>query len=72
LPVIVNVALPALTSLVLDKSAVVSAYGAVNVAISEHQYFSSNSVACRCTFRLGQNVVRPNRIGKFTIATAGS
>jgi HK97 family phage major capsid protein len=72
LPVVVNVALPALTGLVLDKSAIVSAYGSVNVATSEHQFFTSNSVACRCTFRLGQNVVRPNRIGKFTIAAAGS
>jgi hypothetical protein len=53
--------------LVLDKSAVVSAFGSVNVNVSEHQYFSSDSVAVRCTFRLGQNVLRSNRIGYFTI-----
>jgi HK97 family phage major capsid protein len=73
LPVLVNVAVPAHVGLVLDTNAVVSAYGAVNVAVSEHTYFESDSVAVRCTFRLGQNVVRPNRIGHFTIGVpAGS
>ncbi|OCB14149.1 major capsid protein [Mycolicibacterium porcinum] len=68
LPVLVNVAVPPLSGFVIDKSAVVSAYGTVNVNTSDHQFFSSDSVAVRCTWRVGHNVVRPNRIGKFTIA----
>ncbi len=67
LPVLVNVAVPAYTDMVLDPSAVVSAYGTVYVATIDHQFFTSDSIAVRCTFRLGQNVVRPNRIAKFAI-----
>jgi HK97 family phage major capsid protein len=72
LPVVVNIALPAYSGLVIDRNAVVSAYSSVNVNTSEHKYFDSDSVAVRCTFRFGQNVVRPNRIGKFTIGGTGS
>jgi hypothetical protein len=71
LPVIVSVAVPTLTGFVIDKSAVVSAYGEVNVK-TDHQFFTSDSVAVRCTWRVGHNVVRPNRIGTFTIAGGGS
>lgn len=67
LPVIVNAQAPALTGAVIDKAAVVSAVGPVSVAVSEHQYFSSDSVALRATWRIGQNIVRPDRVGKFTI-----
>ncbi|OBG79043.1 major capsid protein [Mycobacterium sp. E3298] len=72
LPVVVNVALPAYTGMVIDRSAIVSAYGNLMVSTSEHQYFSSDSVAVRATWRIGQNLVRPNRCGKFTIAGPGS
>jgi len=72
LPVIVSVAVPALSGFVIDKTAVVSAYGEVQVNTSDHQYFSSDSVAVRCTWRVGHNVVRPNRLGRFTIAGGGS
>jgi hypothetical protein len=34
------------------------------------QYFSSDSVALRATWRIGHAVVRPTRIGTFTIAAA--
>lgn len=67
LPVIVTPAMPTATGLVVDDTAVVSAVGDVRVAVSEHLFFKSDSVALRCTFRFGQNVVRPDRIGKFTI-----
>jgi hypothetical protein len=36
------------------------------------QYFSSDSVVIRATWRSGQNVVRQERIGKFTINTPSS
>jgi HK97 family phage major capsid protein len=68
LPVLVNVAVPTLTGYVIDKSAVVSAYGDVTVNTSDHQFFSSDSVAVRCTWHVGHNMVQPNRIRTFTIA----
>ncbi|TDT30888.1 HK97 family phage major capsid protein [Naumannella halotolerans] len=68
LPVITSPAMPAKTGLVIDKAAVVAAAGPVRVAQSEHAYFDSDSVALRCTWRVGQNVVHPDRIGTFTVA----
>ncbi|BBX56960.1 Phage capsid family protein [Mycobacterium shottsii] len=67
LPVLVNRWVPAYSGLLLDRTAVVSAVGPVRIASSEHQFFSSDSVALRATWRIGWNVVRPNRIGKFVI-----
>lgn len=67
LPVLVTPAMTAGTGLVIDKSAIVSAVGEVMVAQSEHAYFDSDSIALRCTWRFGANVVRPDRIGKFTV-----
>lgn len=72
LPVIVTPAAPADSGLVIDKTAVVSAVGDVQVATSEHAFFSADSVAVRCTWRFGANVVKANRIGKFTVADDGS
>jgi len=68
LPVIVSPAAPADTGCVIDKNAVVSAVGNVQVAQSEHAFFNSDSIAIRCTWRFGANVVKPERIGKFTVA----
>ncbi|MGX6513027.1 phage major capsid protein [Rhodococcus sp. SJ-2] len=67
LPVITTSALTAGTGLVVDKSAIVSAVGPVNIATSDDVYFSSDSVGVRATFRFGANVVRPDRIGSFTV-----
>ena len=67
LPVIVNNYMTAYTGLVIDQAAVVSAVGQVKVAQSSDFYFGSDSVALRCTFRFGQNVVHPERVGTFTI-----
>ncbi|BDX30940.1 hypothetical protein TUM20985_14870 [Mycobacterium antarcticum] len=67
LPVIVDPAMPTNQGMVLDKTAVVSAVGPVQVAVSDQVYFNADSVGVRCTWRFGQNVVRPNRIGKFTV-----
>ncbi|BBZ60143.1 phage major capsid protein [Mycolicibacterium monacense] len=67
LPVLVDPAVPADTGLVIDRAAVVSAVGQVQVATSDQVYFNADSVGVRCTWRFGANVVRPNRIGKFTV-----
>lgn len=71
LPVLVNRWVPQHSGLVLDRTAVVSAVGPVKIATSEHQFFSSDSVALRATWRIGWNVVRPIRIGKFAINDTG-
>jgi HK97 family phage major capsid protein len=72
LPVLVNPAVPDYTGVVIDRNAIVSAVGQVKVANSEHAVFASDSVLLRATWRFGHVVVRPNRIGTFTIAAAGS
>ncbi|MDV3130010.1 phage major capsid protein [Mycobacterium sp. 21AC1] len=72
LPVLVNPAVPDYTGVVIDRNAVVSAVGQVKVATSEHAVFASDSVLLRATWRFGHAVVRPERVGTFTIAAAGS
>lgn len=67
LPVIVTSAMTAGTGMVLDRTAIAAAYGTVNVATSEHVYFASDSIAVRATWRIGWNLVHPERIGKFTV-----
>lgn len=66
-PVLVSSAVPPDTGLLVDKTAVVSAVGDVMVATSEHAYFASDAIGLRCTWRIGANVVKPERIGKFTV-----
>lgn len=66
-PILVTNALSSNTGLILDATAVVSAVGDVQVAVSDQHYFSSDSIAVRCTFRFGQNVVKPARVAKFTV-----
>ncbi len=65
-PVLTSPAVPTDQLLVLDRTSVVSAVGDVKVAVSEHTYFSSDSIALRCTWRFGQNLVRPDRVVKLT------
>lgn len=69
LPVQVSAALTPNTGLVVDNTAIISAVGPVNVAVDESVYFTSDSVATRATWRIGWNIVRPERIGTFTIET---
>ena len=72
LPVIVNVAVPQGVGFVIDRNAIMSAVGPLKVATSDDYYFDSDGVAVRCTWRLGHAVVRPERIGTFTIGDTGS
>ena len=67
LPVLVTPAAPEGSGLVVDKAAIASAVGDVMVATSDHVYFDSDSIALRCTWRFGANVVHPDRIAKFTV-----
>ena len=72
LPVLVNREVPPYSGVVLDRSAVVSATSPVSVATDPSVFFTSDSIALRATWRIGFNVVRPDRIGQFTTAAPGS
>lgn len=71
LPVTVTPAMEANSGLVVDHNAIISAAGPVRVDTDESVYFTSDGVAVRATWRIGWNVVRPERIGKFSV-TANS
>jgi HK97 family phage major capsid protein len=66
-PVYTSNAVPSGRLALIDSSAIVSAAGEVQVAVSEHAYFGSDSIALRVTFRFGQNVVRPERVVKLSL-----
>lgn len=68
IPVHVTPALGADQGLIVDKNAVVSAYGDPGIDISHEAYFTSDALAIRATWRIGWNVVKPERIGKFTVS----
>ncbi|WP_029108547.1 phage major capsid protein [Mycobacterium sp. URHD0025] len=72
LPVTVNKSITDYSGLVVDQRAVVSAYGTVSVATSMDRYFDSDSVALKSHWRTGHTVPRPDRLGRFTVAPAGS
>lgn len=72
LPVLISPAMTSGAGLIVDRAAVPSAVGTVNVATSEHLYFNSDSIALRATWRIGWNVMRPNRLGKFTVTAPTS
>ncbi|MET4432398.1 phage major capsid protein [Mycolicibacterium sp. 624] len=65
LPVLVDPAVPSGTGIVVDRTAIVSAVGSVQVAVSDQAAFNSDSVMLRCTWRFGANIVRPERVGLF-------
>jgi HK97 family phage major capsid protein len=72
LPVLVNVAVPEGVGFIIDRRAIMSAVGSLKVATSEERYFDADSVGVRATWRLGHAVVRPERIGTFSIGEGGS
>ena len=67
LPVTVSGAITSGSGFVYDTNAIVAAAGQVLVAKSEHAYFNSDGIALRCTWRIGWNLVHPDRVGKFTV-----
>lgn len=72
LPVLRSRFIPANSGLVIDKQAIASAVGSVKVAQSEHAKFAQDSVVLRATWRIGWNLVRPERIGRFVVGEQGS
>lgn len=72
LPVLVNANVPAYTGLIVDKTAVVSAVGDVLVSVTVDRYFETDDVGLKATWRIGQNIVRPDRVGMFQVDEGGS
>ena len=71
LPVLVNRAITDYSGLVVDKFAMVSATGPVSIATSDQHYFSSD-YRVEGDVAVGHAVLRPERIGKFSVVPAGS
>lgn len=67
LPVTVSNAMTANSGVVVDRTAIVSAVGPVRVDTDSSVYFNADGVGIRATWRIGHNIVRPDRIGKFTV-----
>jgi HK97 family phage major capsid protein len=67
LPVLVSRDVPSATLIVLDRDAVLSVYGQVEIATSTDYYFNSDSVAVRATFRFGATVSDPARVVKLSV-----
>ena len=67
LPVSITNAMPAGKGLIIDKNAIISAISRIWVTQSEHVYFTSDSIALMCTFRLGAKLMHADRIGLFTV-----
>ncbi|ETZ54629.1 phage major capsid protein [Mycobacterium avium subsp. hominissuis] len=79
LPILRSRFVPAHTGIVVDATQVVSAVGPVEIAVSEHAAFTSDSVLLRAGWRIGWQVIeRPSpangpRVGRFTVGVdAGS
>lgn len=68
LPVLRSPFIPANSGLVIDKTAIAAAVGDVRVAQSDHARFHEDAMVLRATWRIGWNLVRPERVGRFTVA----
>jgi hypothetical protein len=66
-PVLVDCDVPQGELVVLDKPAVLSAYGPILVATSSDYLFGQDSVALRITFRFGAAVAKPERVVTVTL-----
>jgi HK97 family phage major capsid protein len=61
-PVLVDKDAPVNGALVLDRKAILSVYGNVQVATSDDYYFNRDSRALRATFRFGARVANADRV----------
>jgi hypothetical protein len=55
---------------VVDSNSILSSYGQVAVATSEHAYFGSDSIGLRVTWRFGAKIVDTSRVVELTITSA--
>lgn len=69
-PVIVHNAVSEGQAILIDRTEVVAAYGQLQLARSEDVYFTQDAIGVRATWRIGWNVVRPNRVQLLTVDNA--
>lgn len=69
-PVAVAATVPDDRLLVLDKRAVLSAYGPLTLAISEHAAFRQDAIVTRVTWRLGAAITHPERVVSLSVPSA--
>lgn len=67
IPCVFTPAMPLNTILVHDRAETFASCSDITVTTDSSHYFSSDSLAVRCTFRLGWGVVRPDRFGLLTV-----
>lgn len=72
LPILRSRFIPESSGLVIDREAIAAAVGEIKVAQSDDALFAHDSVMLRATWRIGWNLVRPNRVGRFVVGEAGS
>lgn len=70
-PVRVSANVPDDLLLVIDRRAVLSAYGALMVAVSEHAEFKRDALVTRITWRLGATIAHPERVVELRVAGVG-
>jgi HK97 family phage major capsid protein len=66
-PVVVNAAMPADGLLLLEKRSVLSAYGVLELANSEHSNFRRRAVETRLWWRVGAVIARPERVVELDV-----
>lgn len=69
LPVIVTPALTTPGILITDRSNIVAADATLHIVTSDQHFFGSDSLARRATWRIGWNMVRPNRCAFLEVET---
>ncbi|WP_182354214.1 phage major capsid protein [Flaviflexus huanghaiensis] len=67
MPVNVTAAMTEGTILIIDSSQIISSVGPIRLEQSEHAYFDLDAVGRRVTWRIGWNVVRPERLAKIAV-----
>ncbi|OKH86038.1 hypothetical protein EB75_09625 [Mycobacterium sp. ST-F2] len=71
-PVTVTPDMTAGKLLVIDRNDIVAAVSKVRVDRSDQAFFSSDSIAVRVIFRLGWDVMHPNRLARLSMPVSGS
>lgn len=66
-PVTVSSAINDNQIIILDRAAVVSAYGQLQLATSSDVFFRDDSIALRCTWRFGARIADKNRVVSLEI-----
>jgi hypothetical protein len=71
IPVLVSASVADDTLLVVDRRAILSAYGALTLAVSDQAAFRRDAIVTRLTWRLGSTICHPERVVELHVgATA--